>query len=111
MAEEEATDTTGIRDVWASNFEAEFDELVRMAEMYKCVAIDTEFPGIVLEADCGAMVSQSTQNYVQLRDNVNLLRCIQPGLTFSNEKGRKAERPTFQFNFSFNLEGEWHAKE
>ena len=109
----------GMRDVWMSNFEAELQELWRIAGTFNHVAIDMEYPGIVLEVDddttlgqsgvTGVSSSRRSRNYLQVRQNVNQLRCIQLGLSFSDEKGRKPDRPTFQFNFKFDLAQEWHA--
>ncbi len=64
---------------------------------------DTEFPGIVAKP-IGEFRSPAEYQYQLLKCNVNLLKLIQLGLTFYNNKG---ERPpgmcTFQFNFKFSL--------
>ena len=45
-----------------------------------------------------------------LRNNVDLLRLIQLGITFSDENGELAdESPTWQFNFRFSLEDDVYA--
>lgn len=64
---------------------------------------DTEFPGVVVRP-IGEFRSSIDYQYQLLRCNVDLLKIIQLGLTFTNEKG---EYPsginTWQFNFKFNL--------
>lgn len=64
---------------------------------------DTEFPGVVAKP-LGEFKSASDYQYQLLKCNVNLLKLIQLGLTFYNER---AEQPpgvsTFQFNFKFSL--------
>ena len=66
-------------------------------------ARDTEFPGVVVWP-IGEFQSSIDYQYQLLRCNVDLLKIIQLGLTFTNEKG---EYPsginTWQFNFKFNL--------
>jgi CCR4-NOT transcription complex subunit 7/8 len=64
---------------------------------------DTEFPGVVVRP-VGQFSGHSDFHYQTLRVNVDLLRIIQLGLTFSDENGELAEGcPTFQFNFRFSL--------
>ena len=66
-----------MRDVWMSNFEAELQELWRIAGTFNHVAIDMEYPGIVLEVDddttlgqsgvTGVSSSRRSRNYLQVR--------------------------------------------
>lgn len=68
-----------------------------------CLIQDTEFPGVVAKP-LGEFRSASDYQYQLLKCNVNLLKLIQLGLTFYNERAEKAPGiSTFQFNFKFSL--------
>ncbi len=63
---------------------------------------DTEFPGVV--AKIGGDFKATDYQYQNLKCNVDLLKIIQLGFTFMNEKGATpVGASTFQFNFHFNL--------
>ena len=105
-------DDGGIRDVCADNLEEEFALMCNVMDEYNYVAIDTEFPGIVLEPFAEHIDSISTWNYAQLRDNVNALKLIQLGISFSNEKGETPkDGPCWQFNFQFDLGQDMYASD
>ncbi|XP_074068642.1 CCR4-NOT transcription complex subunit 8 isoform X1 [Macrotis lagotis] len=74
-------------------------------------AQDTEFPGVVVRP-IGEFRSSIDYQYQLLRCNVDLLKIIQLGLTFTNEKG---EYPsginTWQFNFKFNLTEDMYSQD
>ncbi|RMX61366.1 hypothetical protein pdam_00020182 [Pocillopora damicornis] len=92
-----------IRDVWKNNMEEEFAKIRDVVENYPYVAMDTEFPGVVARP-IGEFRSTSEYQYQLLRCNVDLLKIIQLGLSFYNEKGQQAPvGATCQFNFKFNL--------
>lgn len=64
---------------------------------------DTEFPGVVARP-VGEFRSQSDYSYQLLRCNVDILRIIQIGFTFMNDKGELPQGiTTWQFNFKFSL--------
>lgn len=98
-----------IRDVWEDNLEQEMENIRNLAEKYKYVAMDTEFPGVVARP----IGSYHTDfQYQTLRCNVDLLKIIQLGLSFADENGDFAEGcPTFQFNFKFNLQEDMYAQD
>ncbi|KAL8616725.1 CCR4-NOT transcription complex subunit 7 [Nucella lapillus] len=109
--EAHSTETGGIRDVWASNMEAEFKLIRRVVKDYKYVAMDTEFPGVVARP-IGEFRSTSDYQYQLLRCNVNLLKIIQIGISFFDDKGNRATPvSTWQFNFKFNLTEDMYAQE
>lgn len=97
----------GIKEVWESNLEDVFQSIRQIIRFYKYVAVDTEFPGIVLKPD-GAFASLADEQYASLRVNVNKLKLIQLGVSFFDEKGNRARDvfTTYQFNFSFDDEVE-----
>ncbi|XP_006863979.1 PREDICTED: CCR4-NOT transcription complex subunit 8 isoform X2 [Chrysochloris asiatica] len=78
---------------------------------YSYIAMDTEFPGVVVRP-IGEFRSSIDYQYQLLRCNVDLLKIIQLGLTFTNEKG---EYPsginTWQFNFKFNLTEDMYSQD
>lgn len=98
------TRETWIREVWAHNLDAEMETVRTLAEKYKFVAMDSEFPGVIARP-VGSFASVAEYNYQTLRANVDLLRLIQLGITFADETGALADDvPTWQFNFRFSLE-------
>ncbi|KAL5072389.1 hypothetical protein RYX36_011373 [Vicia faba] len=107
------SDSIQIREVWNDNLEAEFALIREIVDVYPYIAMDTEFPGIVLRP-VGSFKNSYDFHYQTLKDNVDMLKLIQLGLTFSDEQGNL---PTFshkddddklfciwQFNFrEFNV--------
>ncbi|XP_021776132.1 probable CCR4-associated factor 1 homolog 7 [Chenopodium quinoa] len=102
------SDSIHIREVWEDNLEDEFGFIRDIVDDYPFVAMDTEFPGIVLRP-VGTFKSSSDFHYRTLKDNVDMLKLIQLGLTFSDELGNLPTCGTdkfciWQFNFrEFNL--------
>lgn len=61
---------------------------------------DTEFPGIVARPTENC----SDYNYKTVKFNVDLLKVIQLGITFADERGcSPVGTSTWQFNFKFDL--------
>eukprot|EP01038_Epipyxis_sp_PR26KG_P007949 gene7949-10785_t len=97
-----------IRDVWASNLEQEMEIIRDIIEKYPYIAMDTEFPGVVARpvGEFGDL------QYQTLRCNVDLLKLIQLGLSFTDGEGNWAEGCTcWQFNFKFSLSGDMFAQD
>lgn len=102
---------TCIVDVWADGLEAAFEQIRQIVVHYPYVAMDTEFPGVVARP-VGNFRSNAEFYYQTLRCNVNLLKIIQLGITFSDEEGRHPPGPcTWQFNFKFNLTDDIYAQD
>ncbi|KAL6012121.1 ccr4 associated factor [Asimina triloba] len=96
-------DSIHIREVWNDNLDAEFALIREIVDDYPYIAMDTEFPGIVLRP-VGTFKSTSDYHYQTLKANVDLLKLIQLGLTFSDEDGNLPTCGTdkfciWQFNF------------
>ncbi|KAL4336011.1 hypothetical protein GQ457_07G037550 [Hibiscus cannabinus] len=96
-------DSVHIREVWNDNLEEEFALIREIVDTYNYVAMDTEFPGVVLRP-VGSFKNISDYNYQTLKDNVDMLKLIQLGLTFSDENGNLPTCGTdssciWQFNF------------
>uniref|UniRef100_A0A1D1Y9E4 poly(A)-specific ribonuclease n=1 Tax=Anthurium amnicola TaxID=1678845 RepID=A0A1D1Y9E4_9ARAE len=92
-----------IREVWNDNLESEFLLIREIVDDYPFIAMDTEFPGIVLRP-VGSFKNNSDYNYQTLKANVDHLKLIQLGLTFSDEHGNLPTCNTghqciWQFNF------------
>ncbi|EDV25162.1 uncharacterized protein TRIADDRAFT_26102 [Trichoplax adhaerens] len=97
------TSKYGIQDIWESNLEEEFDKIRDIVEDFPFIGMDTEFPGVVARP-IGDFKSPTDYLYNLLKCNVDILRIIQIGLTFMNERGEKPHGiSTWQFNFKFSL--------
>ncbi|XP_059299705.1 probable CCR4-associated factor 1 homolog 7 [Lycium barbarum] len=97
------SDSIHIREVWNDNLEEEFDLIREIVDDYPFIAMDTEFPGVVLRP-VGNFKNSNDYHYQTLKDNVDLLKLIQLGLTFSDEYGNLPKCGTdkyciWQFNF------------
>jgi len=100
-----------IIDVWNYNIEEEFAKMRDTLEKYPYVAMDTEFPGVVARP-IGDFKSSSDYQYQLLRCNVDLLKIIQIGFTFYDDKGEQPPNgSTWQFNFTFNLGEDMYAQD
>ncbi|KAJ3414583.1 hypothetical protein HDV05_006322 [Chytridiales sp. JEL 0842] len=100
-----------IREVWANNLEAEMAVLRDLVEKYPYISMDTEFPGVVARP-IGNFKTSSDYQYQTLRCNVDLLKIIQLGITFTDELGNMPSvNCTWQFNFKFNLSDDMYAQD
>lgn len=100
-----------IRNVWRSNLEEEMATIRHIAKRYNYVAMDTEFPGVVAKP-LGSFRSPAAFAYQQLRCNVDVLKIIQLGLSFSDADGTRPEPVhTWQFNFAFDLTTDMYSQD
>ncbi|KAI3737974.1 hypothetical protein L2E82_27992 [Cichorium intybus] len=102
------SDLVEIREVWNDNLEEEFALIREIVDDYPYIAMDTEFPGVVLRP-LAQFKNINDYNYHTLKDNVDMLKLIQLGFTFSDENGNLPTCGTekhciWQFNFrEFNV--------
>ncbi|CAL9071129.1 unnamed protein product, partial [Musa textilis] len=93
-----------IREVWASNLESEIYVIRNIVDDFPFIAMDTEFPGIVIH-HTGDLQDVADTNYQYVRANVDRLHLLQLGLTFFNAAGSLPASPdsgrpvVWQFNF------------
>ncbi|MGH0166569.1 UNVERIFIED_CONTAM: hypothetical protein FKN15_057812 [Acipenser sinensis] len=100
-----------ICEVWASNLEEEMRKIRQIIQSFNFIAMDTEFPGVVVRP-IGEFRSTVDYQYQLLRCNVDLLKIIQLGLTFMNEDGDYPPgTTTWQFNFKFNLTEDMYSQD
>lgn len=97
------SDSIEIREVWADNLDEEIELIREIVDDYPFIAMDTEFPGVVIRP-VGNFKNSNEFHYQTLRDNVDLLKLIQLGLTFSDDEGNLPTLGTdkhciWQFNF------------
>ncbi|KAI8508397.1 CCR4-NOT transcription complex subunit 7-like [Branchiostoma floridae] len=101
----------GILEIWNHNIDDAFKRIRQIVHKYPYIAMDTEFPGVVARP-IGEFRSTADYQYQLLRCNVDLLKIIQLGMTFMNEKGEYAPNIfTYQFNFKFNLTEDMYAQD
>ncbi|CAK9207915.1 unnamed protein product [Sphagnum troendelagicum] len=106
-----------IREVWADNLEEEFELIRDIVDEYPYLAMDTEFPGVVVRPVGTSFKNSAEYQYQALRLNVNMLKLIQLGLTFSDENGTlpccgTRDYCVWQFNFrEFNLSEDVYAQD
>jgi CCR4-NOT transcription complex subunit 7/8 len=103
-------ETLEIRNVWAENVEEEMALIREVIETHPYVAMDTEFPGVVARP-----VSETYSpdyHYKSLKCNIDLLKIIQLGLSFSDKEGIFVKGcPCWQFNFKFSLDDDMFAQD
>lgn len=103
-------ETLEIRNVWAENVEEEMRVIRDIIGKYPYVSMDTEFPGVVAKPVTEQYTSD--YHYKSLKCNVDLLKIIQLGLSFSDENGQLCPGcPCWQFNFAFDLDGDMFAQD
>mmetsp|Transcript_20434 Transcript_20434/g.36447 ORF Transcript_20434/g.36447 Transcript_20434/m.36447 type:complete len:285 (-) Transcript_20434:118-972(-) len=108
-------ETLRVREVWQENLEAEMEIVRNIVDEYPFLAMDTEFPGVVARP-VGNFRNSGEYQYQTLRCNVNMLKLIQLGLTFTDEHGNlprcNGELSVWQFNFrEFRLADDMYAQD
>ncbi|KAK1271537.1 hypothetical protein QJS04_geneDACA013099 [Acorus gramineus] len=83
-----------INVVWASNLDEEFRRIVAFSHTFRYVAVDFEYPGVIVQT---ARDASATTRYADMKSNVDCMNPIQVGLTLFND--------TWQINLNgFNPE-------
>lgn len=100
-----------IREVWASNLYEEIAIIRDLVDDFPLLAMDTEFPGVVVRSVGNP---RGADAYQTMKANVDMLKLIQLGLTFADEDGNLPhfgeEYCVWQFNFKeFRLKEDIYA--
>ncbi|XP_074556459.1 putative CCR4-associated factor 1 homolog 11 [Curcuma longa] len=97
-----------VRSVWAHNLDDEFALIRSFLPFYPFVALDTEYPGVVVTSKGPYCTLNLPQRYDLIRANVEALHIIQVGLTLSDAIGNLPSDPysngtyvryVWEFNF------------
>ena len=80
-----------IRNVYSDSLVQEMAKIREVVVRYKYIALDTHFPGVVVRP-ISAYVTSKEKEYETLRANVDILKIIQIGFTFCDEKGNLVTR-------------------
>ncbi|KAG6486121.1 hypothetical protein ZIOFF_054691 [Zingiber officinale] len=76
-----------VRSVWAHNLDQEFALIRSALPFHPFVALDTEYPGVVLTSKNPYCTLTAPQCYDLIRANVDVLSIVQVGLTLSDAAG------------------------
>ncbi|KAG6482236.1 hypothetical protein ZIOFF_058867 [Zingiber officinale] len=87
--------TVEVRSVWAHNLDQEFALIRSALPFHPFVALDTEYPGVVLTSKNPYCTLTVPQRYDLIRANVDVLSIVQVGLTLSDAAGNL---PCFLYN-------------
>ncbi|XP_042495157.1 probable CCR4-associated factor 1 homolog 7 [Macadamia integrifolia] len=86
------------RNVWSSNFEEEMLSIESIVHRYNRIAFDTEFPGFLHNTP---RTASETDRYEDIKFNVDSLKPIQFGFTFTDAYGNLPHSGgVWQFNFN-----------
>jgi CCR4-NOT transcription complex subunit 7/8 len=97
-----------IKNVWKTNYKEEILRIANLVEKYPFVAMDTEFPGIIVRPQGEVRDPQ----YQTIRANVDRLKLIQVGITLSDEHGNfPPDTSTWQFNLKFDLKVDTYSED
>lgn len=108
-------DMLRVREVWQDNLEEEMALIRSIVDDFPYLAMDTEFPGVVARP-LGNFKNSGEYHYQTLRLNVDMLKLIQLGLTFTDDQGGlpriNNELCVWQFNFrEFRLSDDMYAQD
>lgn len=99
-----------IREVWRHNLHEEMLAICQLVAQFPFVAMDTEFPGVVIYPTNSC--ENEDYGYQLVKGNVDLLKLIQLGITLFDSGGHLPEGVcTWQFNFKFDIETDMYAEE
>ncbi|KAG6486816.1 hypothetical protein ZIOFF_055396 [Zingiber officinale] len=76
-----------VRSVWAHNLDEEFALIRSAVPFHPFVALDTEYPGVVVASKNPYCTLPLPQRYELIRAKVEALRIVQVGLTLSDAAG------------------------
>ncbi|KAL6970885.1 hypothetical protein U1Q18_030565 [Sarracenia purpurea var. burkii] len=94
-----------VRKVWAGNLIEEFSLIKDILVDYPYIAMDTEFPGVIIFPKHHYSHLPPDYNYLLMKANIDALKLIQVGLTFSDATGNLPDFGTdtsFVWEFNFN---------
>lgn len=108
-------DTLRVREVWSETLDREMAVIRGIVEDFPYVAMDTEFPGVVCRP-VGNFKNSREYHYKALKMNVDMLKLIQLGLTFTDAEGNlpmcDGEYCVWQFNFrGFSISEDVYAQD
>eukprot|EP00887_Chlorella_sp_A99_P004930 scaffold4.g4930.t1 len=115
VGETPSGDMLRVREVWQDNLEQEMKLIREIVDEHPFLAMDTEFPGVVARP-VGNFKNSGEYHYQTLRLNVDMLKLIQLGLTFTDETGGlpriNNELCVWQFNFrEFRVSDDMYAQD
>ncbi|KAK1297347.1 hypothetical protein QJS10_CPB15g01995 [Acorus calamus] len=92
-----------INVVWASNLDDEFRRIVAFSHTYRYIAVDFEYPGVIVQT---ARDASATTRYADMKSNVDCMNPIQVGLTlFNNNNNNNDHHLPSYMTWQINLNG------
>lgn len=94
-----------IVEVWDDNLEDEMARISELLDQYPYVAMDTEFPGVVVQ-------NENIVGYQLIKSNVDILKLIQVGICLADSQGNTPQPVScWQFNLKFDPTQDLHSHE
>lgn len=92
-----------IVEVWDDNLEEAMAQISELLEKYPYVAMDTEFPGVVIQ-------NENIVGYQLIKSNVDVLKLIQVGVCLADAQGNTPlPYSCWQFNLRFDPTYDLHS--